>query len=207
MDYNNPNNPVDLDFGQAPVNAQSQLTWSILYDVAVYTPGAVLNTQRLFDASQNRPLQYRSGTFQQLGLQKNIAINGMRVSSSIILAQRSSEPLAAQDWYFNEFSYFAWTIIQKNYDQFKLADLLPYKLTTIGGTVTTVTQDYPYFILPELIKIPSTGDISLSFVPADGVTAAASGVTNPQLPNLGLTSNYGFALNVVLMGSENRPIS
>lgn len=200
-------NPVNLDFGQAPAGAESQLTWSILYDIAVWAPGATLNTQRLFDASQNRPLQYRSGTFSQLGLQKNIMVQGMRVDSSVILAARSSEPLAAQEWYFNEFSYFSWTIIQKNYDQFKLADLLPYKLSTIGGTVTTITQDYPYFVLPEAIQIPATGDISLSFIPADGLTAAASAATNPQLPNLGLTNNYGFALNVVLMGSENRPIS
>lgn len=200
-------NPVNMDFGQAPSGAESQLTWSILYDIAVWAPGATLNTQRLFDSSTQRPLQYRSGTFSQLGLQKNIMIQGMRVDSSVVLAQRSSEALAAQEWYFNEFSYFAWTIIQKNYDQFKLADLLPYKLSAIGGTVTTIAQDYPYFVLPEAIQIPSTGDISLQFIPADGLTTSTAGATNPQLPNLNLANNYGFALNVVLMGSTNRPIA
>lgn len=205
----NPNGPVNLDYGQAPVDAASQLTWAVLYDTIVYAPGSTggLQPYSLFDGSSNKPAQYKSGTFKDLALQQNIILQGMRVSSDISLAQRSSESVALQDFYFNEFSYFAWTILEKNYDRFKLADVLPFKLNTIGATVTTITQDYPYFVLPEAIQIPSTGSITLTFVPAAGVNTLASGATNPQLPNLGLTSDYGFSMPVILMGSKNRPVS
>jgi hypothetical protein len=205
----NPNGAVDLGYGQAPTDAASQLTWAVLYDTIVYLPGTTggLQAQNVFDGSTNRPLQYKSGTFKDLALQQNIILQGMRVSSDISLIQRSSENVSLQDFYFNEFSYFQWTILEKNYDRFKLADLLPFKLNTIGATVTTITQDYPYFVLPEAIQVPSTGSITLTFVPAAGVNTVAAAATNPQLPNLGLANDYGFSMPVVLMGSKNRPIS
>lgn len=205
----NPNAAVDLGYGQAPKDAESQLTWAVLYDTIVYSPGTTggLQPQSVFDGSSNKPEQYKSGTFKDLALQQNIILQGMRVSSDISLLQRATEGLSLQDFYFNEFSYFQWTILEKNYDRFKLADLLPFKLNTIGATVTAITQDYPYFVLPEAIQVPSTGSITLKFIPAAGVNTVASGVTNPQLPNLNLASDYGFSMPVVLMGSKNRPVS
>ena len=197
------------NFGATPENAKSEMTWITLHDTLVFAPGVLLGTKSIGSASEQKASQYRNFTWDEISRQKNITIAGMRVSHNLVFAQSSSEPIAERNFYFEEFSNFKFVIKDKIQSPILLADVLPFKTNRRGSSsgLEYVNEQSSIYRFQSPIEIPSTGQIELTFNPASGLTTTADGTTNPILPELGLSSNHGFFIRVVLFGTQERSIA
>lgn len=197
------------NFGATPENAKSELTWINLYDTLVFAPGTLLSAKSIGSSAEQKAKQYRNFTWDEVSRQKNITIAGMRVSHNLTFAQSSSEPIEERNFYFEEFSSFLFTIKDKVQSPILLSDVLPFKTNRrgTGSGLEYINEQYSIYKFQSPIEIPSTGQIELSFNPANGLTTTASGTTNPVLPDLGLANDRGFFLRVVLFGIQNRAIA
>lgn len=200
---------MNPNFGYAPAGADRQLTWSLGFDALLFNPAdALAASYELFDSSTTKATQYRSGILQQLAQQKDITISAIRVDHNLAFAAEESEAVGSQLQSFNLFSYLRISVFQKSEDRISVADLVPYELINVQGTVTSALKQNPLFVFPEPILVPAGGDISITLLPLTGKTLAASAATNPHLPGVsGATSNRQYHFTVRYYGSQARPVA
>ena len=191
-----------------PQSGERQDVYCILSDIVYYAVTTSITDQELFSSAGERKVaQYRTNTFSDIAQQKSVEIHGFRVTHDIALAARSSEPAATTQWYFENFSRFEISILDKKWDSIPLSFLLPYDIYWAATAMAYATRTNPFFLLKEPITVPVGGNIKITFKPATGLTTATTSTTSPQLPGLGLTTDYGYSLKMDIYGRQNRVVS
>jgi hypothetical protein len=197
------------NFGIPQAGAQNEITWQIGYDWLLYNVSTALNTtQQFWDPSLSaKPAQFRTTSLQQLALQKAITISALRLDTNIrfTVADPAQQTTALQSFLLG--SVVNITVLDKVNSPIQALSLLPYELANVSGTVTALAKIDPFFRFPAPIEVPSGGDIKVTFTPLPGYTTAATAVTNPIIPNSGLTGNEGFFIALTYFGAQTRPIS
>ncbi len=204
-----PGNEIVAKPGAPPPGTRSEDTVLLGFDTAYWASGAVtIDEQQLFaQSSVTKTPRYRSFVFDTEAQKKNMIITGLRASHIMEFAALGTAPSAVSQMVFEEFSLLEITLREKKYPSIPLAELLPYKGYWNGSSVSHQLNDYPYYTLPEPIIVPEAGNIDFNFSPLSGYTTGASNNSNPQLPGLGLTSNYGFFIKFYIYGKQRRAIA
>jgi hypothetical protein len=191
-----------------PQSGERQDIYMIMSDIIYYAPTVALTEQEFFTHNGGtKNAQYRSGIFTDVANQKNLVIKGFRCTHNIALAARSSEPAATTQWYFENFSRIKVEVLEKAWDSIPLSFLLATDMYWATTAMAFAARNNPFFYLKEPIIVPVGGNIKFTFAPAAGLTTITTTTTSPQLPNLGLTSDYGYSLKLDIFGRQDRVVS
>lgn len=150
------------------------------YDTVIYNPGATVSPKNLGDNNEQKSKRFRTFTWANLSRKARISVTHMSATHNMQFAARgTSEPADDALQWFEEFSVVNLLIDNSAYDPISLATFLPVKKIRNGASMTNVHHTEQAFELPQAIIVPQSGNIEMTFDPADNLTTAAAGDTNP----------------------------
>jgi hypothetical protein len=188
-------------------NPQYEKTYALLYDTLLYTGGTTPAAQTLFDSSVAKASELRNATFTGIQASAKYTITGIRATVGMAFAARNtSEPVATQQMYFENYSNLNLVINNKTYNPIVLENLLPQSYQYQGGTATPVNKtDFDVFWLPDPFVIPKFNAISLTFAPPANILLAAAANTNPVVAPTSTTTS--FYVRIELWGTLERGLA